>query len=439
MILPGTDPAVHAMLSAVGNEQPRYRIVPEVAITTPSGGSSIEFQDLTNYLLAYSVGNSLNDAVGSGLFTFARSKNTDSLSPLVQASTHRFGDGRPVLDPTCEVNLNITIESPPGTAVGFLRRFTGRIDRVNVAASGTRISVQCRDGGGKYLNRFMTQAASYGTGPIETVMGNVLAGNGFAATDLFVPVSPGFVIDVPFWAGEITVLEALRILAQQIGWDVRWYEHGPHPFTTQGLVFYDPGRTRVIGDCTFSGRNYKEVTELSISDEDVRNDWWGWYPGAVAPVHRFDQTSIDRYGLRSSVIGEAIRSLNISTEAAMGRFLDAALADNKDPFATHEIRRPIFPVVELNDMHDYTPYFSELYNQTMTMAVRGYREDWKAGPGTSWTTIQSGGTPIAAYRDYRKPPPAPPPVIISTAPPTADRYGPEGQIWKVRPTMVPGT
>lgn len=427
MLLPISHPATQALLS------PHFRVIPEAVITTPRGLATQEFQDVTDSLLAYSIANSLNDAAGTGVFTFARGSGRNNLSPLIAASSRRFSSGRPLLDPHCEINLNIRILTGTGFEVGSVRRLTGRIDRVNVAASGTTVSVQCRDIGARYLNKYMKQAQGYGPGQAEAVMSQILSLNGFAEafTGLQTPVSPGYMV-TQFFSGEISVMESLRILAQQIGWDLRWFEVGAGGIPPSGLRFYDPGRSRSTPDLILGPTRYSGLTELSIGDEDVRNSWDVYYPNAATPAHAEDPISINRYGLREAVIGEQ-RTLNITTAGPAQTLAAVALADSKDPFASHEVRMPILPIVELNDLHLYQANGVE-YDTDLTRAVAAYREDWKAGPGMATTTISARAQPIAAYREYRKG--VEPKVIVSNMPPDATRYASEGAVWEYIPGLA---
>jgi hypothetical protein len=243
--------------------------------------------------------------------------------------------------------------------------------------------------------------------------------------DVIVTVgSPNWVVRA-YAQEEMSVLEALRRMAQQLGWDIRWF-----PSEIGSLRFYDPAALRDDVDASFSSDRYADITELAWGDEDVRNYWQGWYESPddgspVGPFAQYDADSIDRYGLRYARI-YLDRASNISDADEMNRFLAAALRDSKDPFASHKVTMPLWPAVELNDRYTYLANGEE-YNRDLTGAVVAYTHHWDSTPGSMPTTTISIRThPMAAYREYRRS--VAPKALISLAAPTTE-YAPERTIW----------
>ncbi len=401
---------------------------PAVVVAQPSVGSPSPYGEevaLSGRMIGFTVGNSIDNTTGTATVTFERGLGQESLSPLNEDGL-RYGNGRPVLDPHCALRL---ITSLGGANVTF---FNGRIDAVDAAAGDNQVTVTCRDFGGYLLNAVIPQVSLRGDGvtDAETIMAGLLTDydpnlNGFT-TPFRVPTPSGFVIyETPI--GEISVLEAMRLIAQQIGWDVRWFMSGSDPLGQ--LRFYDPARVRAILDWTFDVGQYTRLTELSIDDADVRNSWDVYYRDPttglpVGPIHVEDSVSMARYGTRPATI-YLNRAENIRSNGAATTFGNAALADSKDPLVSHVIELPFFPPVELNDWVRFLNY--DEYNGGINLAVSGYTHTWNDKAQT--TTIQGRAAPIAAYRDYRRS--IPPKTIVTTVAPTT-QYAPEGTVIYVK-------
>lgn len=407
-------------------DSPHYTVLPRVGASVDSAAGGI---DLTPQLVGFTLTYSIDNACGQGSFTFARGKGSDSLSPLIAASNYQQG-GRPLLDPNGTMVLNLDIGDGTGVMQPMDSVFLGRMDRVIAGQGGGLVTVQCRDYGGFYLNTTINQTEMYGSvagEDLEVVMGQILAAHGWSSGDIYVPVSPGYAV-FEFPQEPMSVLAALRILAQQIGWDVRHF-----PGDERFLRLYDPARERVAPDAIIGPTRYEDITELTWGDEDVRNLWHGYWEDAEGtvnetPVIAFDQASIDRYDERFAQI-YVRRAEGIRSTGAMQNFLNAALADNKEPFASHQIRMPFYPTVLLNDLHLYQANGEE-YDTDQLVAVVGYTHQWQAAapgrPGVTTTTISARGRPMAAYREYRHS--VPPKVLVSTTDVPPALWAPEGTL-----------
>ena len=153
---------------------------------------------------------------------------------------------------------------------------------------------------------------------------------------------------------------------------------------------------------------------------------WKDLNGTVhGPITATDLTSIGRYGRRYAQI-LLDRADLIRSDTAATNFLNAALADNKEPFATHKVEMPIYPVVRLNDIHTYEPNFKD-YDTELRVAVVGYQHTWSSTPGSMpKTTIAGRVAPIAAYREYRLS--RPPRSVVATTAADDDDGMPEGTV-----------
>jgi len=389
-------------------------------------------EDLSHRCKACWVNASMDNPVMQASVSLTIGQGVDSLSPFIQASMHR-PLGQPLAAPAAEVLIGFYIgtKTDRGELVGV---FQGRADRVGVSSKTGLVTLQCRDLGAWWMNTHLRKVSILGSeGGTEAsqVMQAIMAVAdpdtelGFAAPGLLVTAPPDWMV-LTYPQQPMPALEAMRIIAQQAGRDVRWFR------SQNGLTYYEPNRAVDTPDLVIGRRRYESVNELSWGDEDVRNIWEIQWQNADSsfpdPITVKDAVSIGLYGPRFARVflnrADNIRSLESAT-----LFANAALADSKDPFASHAIQLPLEPRVELNDYHRYLANFRE-YDEDMSFAVAAFRHDWQAAdarsPGVMRTTIGARAKPIAAYRDYRRS--IPPKVLVSTLPIPDALWAPEGTL-----------
>ncbi len=406
--------------------RPVVIVLPHSIIGTPFA------EDLSNRVKSIVVNASMDNSVMQATITLAMGSGSDNLSPFYYASSHR-GGVYPLLQPGAEVYVGFEISATGALGSGeqvFV--FIGRVDRVGTSSKEGTCTLECRDVSSWWLNTMVRESPIYGSdagidaytemlhimddaaeGQLGTVLGLV---NG-APADYAIytqAVGPGPVLDI------------VRSIAQQCGRDIRW-------FASRGLVYYEPSRSVVI-DGVISDRRYESITELSWGDEDVRNIWEVYYSDADGmphgPVGAEDGNSIQQYGPRYARV-YLTRAENIRDDTQALRMASAALADSKDPFASHEISGPLDPRIELNDLYLYLPNYRE-YDQDQYFATIAFRHEYTAvdqpgQPGVVRTTVGARGSRIAAYRDYRRS--VPPPNIISKVDVPLDLWAPEGTVY----------
>ncbi len=408
-----------------------YELYPEVVVINPQ--NTAEQFALSLRLIRFSINASIDNPSATADITFATGEGEFSLSPLIDGSSFHFATGgRAALSPGTQVVLRMLVTGQ--SASGTYQLFWGRIDRVSVEANGDEVRIQCRDSAGVYLNKVIQTDAHYGSAggtAAHTVMNSICTDNGLPAVELRAPA-----FDAPTWmiydyAQEpMPVLEALRRIVQQFGWDVRSFPSGGFPVVT----LYDPNRERSDFDVVIGSERYESIDELSWGDEDVRNIWDVYWQDAdgtpQTPERAEDTTSIDQYGERYARIF-LNRAENIRDAASASDFAFFALADTREPFASHVIRAPLLPMVELNDVHQYLAN-SIHYDTDLTFAIVSYRHDYEAGHGT--TTLGARGRPIGAYRDYRRS--VPPKAIVALTAPDDAIYAPEGTFWMQTPDLT---
>lgn len=268
-----------------------FTVSPWIVVVHPTLGAV----DLSDRCVSFMVNASMDNACMNGTVTFARGEGMDSLSPFITSSIF-YNAGRSVLDPN--INIFIGVDLPGGPTVQIL---DGRIDRVNAVAGDGLVSVNFRDRGAFSLNRTINEPTKYGSSggtPSETVMGEILDQWGGGAALLTTVGVPGFML-LEYAQEEMAVLEALRRIAQQHGWDVRYFQHGPAGGS--GLQYYNPrsGSTLQFDihanqwiyvpntpNATIGPTRYETIEELEWGDEDVRNQVRAFY---------YDQTDGGKY------------------------------------------------------------------------------------------------------------------------------------------------
>jgi hypothetical protein len=422
-----TDPGTAALL-----EGRRFVAKPYVQVVSAGGG-----EDLSSRVVAMMVNASMDSPVMSATVSFPLSAGLDSLSPFIGMSMHNAG-GIPLMVPAATVYIAFEI-SPDGAPGGFpIEVCRGRLDRVRINSRAGTIELLCRDQGSVWLNTPIFRTVILGSDvgvEASEVMINIQQFAGLSGSaPIFNITSPSLLVTAPAdwmvltYAQEpMPALEAMRIIAQQAGRDVRWFESNG-----ASLRYYEPDRAVSVPDLVLNDRRYQEITGLEWGDEDVRNIWEVQYQAADSsfppPITVFDQPSIDLYGPRPARIF-INRADNVRTDEAATKMVTSALADSKDPFASHSIIMPIEPRVELNDIHLYEPNYRD-YDIPLQFAVAAFKHEWTAGergrPGIARTTIGARAKPIAAYRDYRRS--VPPKNLVSTLPVPADLWAPEGTV-----------
>lgn len=420
----GTVADIQAMVVAPGPPG-EYAMKTEAYCIIRNPQNASEQFDASNLVVHFSVNASVDNPTIQADITF---HNLDGqASPLMagDGSWYWTTGGQHYLAPGGIILVAVTCTD--GSVAGRYQLFYGRIDRTTVEDDGNEVRCTCRDSAGLYLDTMIPAERHYGSpggDPAWDVMNAISTDQGLPTVELRGPAfdEPTFVVtDYPVDA--VSVMEALRRLAQQFGWDVRSFPSGGFPVVT----LYDPDRERVDFDLEIGPDRYETVEELSMGMEDVRNSWDVYWLDAdgspQGPAHVEDGVSIAKYGLRYARIylqrAENIRDLTSATA-----FANFALADTKEPFATHRLRAPALPMVELNDVHQY-PANAVHYDGPQRFAIVGYRQDFAEGHLT--TTVDARGKPLGAYREYRLS--VEPMTLVSTNPPDNAVYAPENTVY----------
>jgi hypothetical protein len=245
--------------------------------------------------------------------------------------------------------------------------------------------------------------------PVEQVMQNILddwRGIGDGQTVLFTPTSPGWAIR-EFMQQRTQALDAVRTLAQQIGWDVRpKWRAGTGQFE---LTLYQPERTSPAVDFTFAKTEYGEPQQLAIDISQIRNHWFYTFSNAADTwpdgtpkrdtVEVKDVTSIGRFGdLIGDIQEDSASQIDSSTEA--NTLINSALSDCSWP--TAEMQVPLvrgFPWVELNDFYTFGAN-DQQFDTDKSLAVTGYQHSYSGDKPKLNTSLTVRGKPTIGAKSW---------------------------------------
>lgn len=351
----------------------------------------------------------IDQPTGSATITLKREAGDKSLSPFLAGSTlNRLDDGTTfssLLDVARRIRIyTATVAAraprPANGNAAWKEVFRGKIDRVNFESDP--ITLTCRDHGAFLLDAFIELERVYGAelgtlveGEMQEIINDTM---GVGLYTLVTPVSPGWMIRL-YTQAQVHVLEAVRTLAMQIGWDVRYMWNATDDFE---LRFFSPDREKTEPDDEFGPDEYFNVSNLTISDDDIRNVVKVVYVDAetqtVQSVTVQNDDSIARYGRRYMEIVEGSTS-NINSLSEATALANAALSDLSLPGADHSIETSYYWPATLGDLYRHLANGVH-YDEAQTYAVVSY--DHFAEGGDIKTTLVTRGKPAGAYRSWFK-------------------------------------
>lgn len=292
-----------------------------------------------------------------------------------------------------EDELMLVIDTLP-----FQPIFEGRIDRV--AWQSDPITLSCSDLGAWLMDTQIEEVLEYGSDvgvAVETVMQQILTEwpSVLGGILLHVPVSPGWLVR-RFEQDRVKVLEAIRALALQIGWDVRFRYDDAGEFR---LTLFEPNRDASTPVYTLGPNRYYDVRTLEVKIDDIRNVVAVPYftPEGVAGVQTAtDAASVARIGRRYMEIQEAATS-NIDSAAEALDLAEAAVHDLSMPPIDKEIDIDLCWPLQKDDLIAF-PANGVHYDETQQLAIVGVRHELAGGTGR--TTLSLRGSVAGSYREW---------------------------------------
>ncbi len=233
---------------------------------------------------------------------------------------------------------------------------------------------------------------------VETVIQQLIDDNlGAGVVTLSCPSSPAWAVKW-FMVGRQSLWSELRLLADQIGWCLRFiYDSGSG---TMKLKLYDPVRSNTSSARTFPA-SQTIVKRAQIEIYDIRNAVQGIYSDSQdldaggfpkrKTIIVTDATSIAKYGRRFCEIAEDSAG-NIDTAAEMTILVSSMLEDMREPNADFEAEVQLFPFVELADLYTLAANGVH-FDQDQKLAVVGY--DHSIDSSSCTTTFRLRGRPAS--------------------------------------------
>jgi hypothetical protein len=365
--------AQEALILAMPDRSTAFR----VRVDADGAGSLVDLTNLLGYDWVKTVDYDVNidQPVQAATIVLHRQNELMSLATLMTGSLPNVTSGSyvPVLDIGRQLLVDICMSPAGQYATGTWQNvFDGRIDQIDWGKKNPEITLNCRDMGGLLVDSFIETVRPYGSTSgtaVETVMQSILtdnintpglgnvtlfSANGSEVTPWNPADSPGFMI-TPYSQQTQSVWDALLALAQLFGWDVRYKWHTATPAGFR-LVMYDPGRSKVVPDYTFTSDNYYEPTRVSLNRADIRNAVRVRYidssTGNPTDVDVSNVASMIKFGRRWMMISRSSASL-IRTGAEATALGNAALSDLATPVVDHQVDGPYFYAAELTDLYKW--------------------------------------------------------------------------------------
>ncbi len=264
-----------------------------------------------------------------------------------------------------------------------------------------------RDPMGLFNDTIIETTTTYGGGSplaaIEDVMDAILdAQFGSGAYPLTVVGTPDFGIE-EYELGNVSVLAALRALANLQGWNLHWRWDATASPAGYYLTYWEPVRNAVdlsgyAPDWTFGPDDYYDVQRISLNPRGIRNKGEVHYTdsdGVEQVVSDTRSSSVAKYGTRFIRLDQ--RGGSIRTSAQATTLLTAVLDDLEDPPVEQVVEAPFFWPIELGDMYRFSANGVH-YSTDQDLGVVGYRHELSRG--RKRTFIEVAGKPAGGYRRW---------------------------------------
>lgn len=349
---------------------------------------------------------SIDDPVWTATLTLLREDGAGiSLAPQMSASAANR-DGGGAYSPLVATGNRIqvltatTLPNVAPVAGDWKRMFDGYIDSTDPGGDEGMMVVVARDLGGVLQDTFIEVKRTYATTPtaVETVFGTIITDNAVAGTPaVSTPTSPGWIIK-QYEQSQVPVMQALRDLALQIGWDLRYFYLADGDVDPT-LLFYQPPRSAATADWTFGPGEYSEIPSAKLDSADIRNAVEISYRDANGfrqSITSVNAASITQFRRRFMLVTEADAS-NIDTSAEATAMGDALVADLGEPALSHQMVTAYFWPVNLNDMVQFDANGVH-YDQAQLLATFGITHEFEAGHGQ--TTLDCRGQPAGAFHEW---------------------------------------
>lgn len=357
----------------------------------------------------------LDDYIVRGSIRLLRETQGLSLAPLIQASALNIdGVYDPLIYPSRDFRFSTAITAPAAAPAAWTEVWRGRMSTVDWSGRDEFITLDCLDLGVR-LNRMIRVERVYSNDSgvaLETIMQQILNDNGLASFVIELPTgSPATPFKTFKQATGVTVFEALRALAMQIGWDFRMAYNAAGQWVP---ILYEPDRNQTVAVHTFAPNVYEDIPQLNITDMDVRNyievKYFDEFTKQFSVQTYQDAASIARFDERWARFEEGSTN-NLKTLAEVNRFGAAALSDLSTPPINHEIKLPYWWPAQINDVYGFAPNYH--YDLEQHLACVGFRHEIANGEGDTY--ILTRDKPATAHSAWIRRPPTVTPEIVTVS------------------------
>lgn len=382
-----------------------------VRIDSDGLGTWVDLTDLygIDWVRSATIREGVDSIMASATIELTREYEELSLAGMMTGS--RVNAASTVVDIAREIKIETaTIGGDDAPASGdWVLVFHGFVDDIDFGGNNPVMRLICRDKGAELADTFIESVAIYGSAggqAVQTAMQNILNANLGSPPTLYVPTSPGWNI-LEYKQDKEPVLSAVRKLADQIGWDLRYkWRSGTAQYE---LTLYAPDRALVGGSLrTFDSAEYYSVTQAAISRKNIRNRIKITYSDPTQEIRDVggspyrctyiaeDAASKTKYGTRYMEIAESSSS-NIDSAAEAQVMAENIRDDLKEPTLTHVIELPYFWPAELADYYTFAANGTH-YDTNQSLAVVGFTHSLTRDKCR--TTLETRGRPSAGTRRW---------------------------------------
>lgn len=359
-----------------------------------------------DFLRSITIEADADHPIGAAEIVLAREIDGLSLSPLMEGSTLNLDSGgsyAPHINPARFVSIETAVmkQGDQPSSGDYEPIWEGYIDEPEFGGLSSEIKLSARDPISRLNDTIIESISTYGGGSplteIDVVMQQILDDNmGSGEFPLWVVGDPDFGIE-EYDLANVSVLDALKALADLQGWNLHWLWHeSPGEFR---LTYYEPDRSDTTASWTFGPDDYYDLPGLKLAQSGIRNAGEVVYrdsDGDEQTVTQERSSSVAIYGRRFIRLDERA-SRQITTSAQATALLTAVLDDLYLPVGAQRMDAPFHWPVELGDVHDYSSNDVH-YDTTQTFAVFGFTHI--ITQNRIRTYINASGQPSGGYRRW---------------------------------------
>lgn len=386
--------------------------------------------DAKDWIMSGSTESDIDQITDLAEISLWRAEGPLSLVPTIEGSDLNFiidpvDSLKFIYAPLLELGRRIevygSVGQPNSGPEGWEFLLAGRVDSIEWGSE--TIEISARDMSGVLQDALIDEERDYGDDEevldpppdyphfVENVMQSIIEDNFEEGeledipeiSEIYIPVSPNFIIHPEYTQERVQVMDALDTLATLKGWIIKqWWDDVESRFR---LKLFPPLRDEPQveqwhdeTDVEFGPDDYFDVSEIGVDIEAIRNEVWIEYfdgpSGQRYTAKEKNQSSIDKYKRRLMQIDEPDDS-PIQTIGEAKDLAQFALYDLSEPYILQEIEMPFFWPVQLLDHYRFKANGVH-YDTDQEWSVVKFRHEFNTN-GTARTYLSVRGRPAGAY------------------------------------------